>query len=237
MNNKKFITVNALVGCIFILSLALQPILISNIDLDDTMLLANLGWRGINGQRPVLDFPHLYSGVAAQYVSWAFYLFDVSFRAINFALLMMFASSFTILGILCFRRLSFTRFSILGVLSAALTISLVPLEVGRIAVPTIGHSFSYNHFAIVIMMALTVFALIKVKERNTEYVCAVFAGFAVAVLILLKPTFSVFGLAVLLACMSQSRWISSVLILFGTMLSMTILDPGMQRTLVRLIFY
>lgn len=228
---KPFIIFNFTLVLYFILALALQPIAIGNIDLDDTILLANIGWRVINGLKPVIDFPHLYGGVVAEFVSLSFYIFGVSFRAINFALIIMFGVSITVLGFLSVSRISLARFSLLAVLSAALMLSLVPIEVGRIAVPTIGQSFSYNHFAVILMMALTVYTLVRVDNINLEIASSIVAGIIIVLLTLVKPTFSVFGLAVIAACLVQSRWLSVGIIILSIVIGTIVLDPGLQRIL------
>lgn len=228
---RLFPVLNLSITAAFIGLLLIQPILIDTGHMDDTVLLANLGWRGVNGLEPVLDFPHFYGGVTSKFVTWAFQIFGASYFSIQYAFVMMFIAASSVIWILGYQRIPISYLTLLTALAGTLILSLVPIETGRYEEPITRHSFVYNHAAIVLMMALSLFALLKAKPGPLEDGRAVFAGVTIYVLILLKPTFGVFGACVVLACLVQARWRCSLLIALGVGLGVWFLDPGMERAL------
>lgn len=222
---------NCLIAVLFIALLSAQSILIDSVHLDDTILLAHLGWRGLNGFFPNTDYPHFYGGIVAQFITWSFKAFGADFKSINYAFLMMYLAGISSLFILSLKRLSTIGLSTLIVFSAALILSLAPIETGFIRGPIAAHSFVYNHVGIVIMMGLTAFAAKGVQPRSFELASAVFAGFSAYALVLLKTTFGIFAPFLLLALLFQRRWLTTAFLILGTILGMILMDPGMTRAL------
>ncbi len=222
---------NILAVLVFLAILVLHPIPLDTHHMDDTVFLAHVGWRGVNGLTPVLDYPSYYGGMTERFMTWAFQLFGVSYRSINYGIAMMFAPGAAMLWILGWRRLSTTRLTLLIAVSAALVLSLSPIELGRVDWPRVAHSYVYNHVGIVLMMALTIFSLERATPRPLEVATALLAGVVVFALMLLKSTFGVVGPFVVLACLLQGRWLSTVSVVAGTILGMLLMDPGLQRVL------
>lgn len=218
---------NLAVVIFLIVALVIAPIAIDQIHMDDTVFLANLGWRGVNGYRPVIDYPHFYGGLAEWFVTTAFRLFGVSYKVINYAFVMLFAAAASLGWLLCWKRLRAVELSLLAAIAASLILSLNPLEAYQNFTP--GHSFVYNHVAIVLMLGLTVFACLELDDRRSEMISALAAGGVLYVLVLLKTPFGTFGLAVLLACLIQNRWRSAGLVVAGAVIVMLLLDPTMAK--------
>ncbi|MCF7698612.1 hypothetical protein [Loktanella sp. M215] len=223
------VLIHLILAASFLVMLLLQPVLVDTKHMDDTVFLANLGWRGVHGLRPVIDYPHFYGGVTAQFVTWAFQLFGATYYAINYAFAMMGVACVATLWALGWQRLPSAGLALLTAISSALLLSLLPIELGFINRPQIAHSFAYNHAAIVLMMAITVFCLQKARSRKVEMATALLAGIVVYALALLKPTFAVFGPCVVLACLIQARRLSAAFVVLGACAGMLVMDPGMVR--------
>ncbi|MCB1337297.1 MAG: hypothetical protein KDK10_07530 [Maritimibacter sp.] len=222
------------VVCLFVSSLLLTPITVDGTHMGDTLLLAHLGWRGVNGLVPVIDYPHFYGGMTAAFVTGSFKLFGVSFKSVDIAFVMMFAAAGAVLALLAWRRISGVAMTLILALASALVLGLSPIEVGRVLVPA--HSFVYNHVGIVLMMGLVVFGLVPVENKGHEGVTALVGGVAGYALVLLKTTFGIVLPAVLIACALQGRWRSALLFLGGLVFGMVVLDPGMVRAVGSLEF-
>lgn len=220
---------NLLLTACFVFFVAFPAVVLDDHHFSDTVLLANLGWRGINGFLPNIDFPHFYGGVTAWFMTLAFKLFGVDYRSINYAFLMLYGASVGCLLLLSFRRLSITASTCLVVFAAALILSLAPIEEGFVVWPRIAHSFVYNHVATVLVMALTVYAAREIIPARIEAASSVLAGFVVFLMILLKTTFAIFVPFLLLALLIQSRLRSSLFLMIGTALGVLVLDPNLIR--------
>jgi hypothetical protein len=236
-----FTAFNLIVVFFFLLVLLATPLALDTIFMADTVLFAHLGWRGVNGLSPVIDFPHFYGGMTTYFVTKAFQIFGVSFKSIDYAFVMMFGAATAVLWGLSWRRLPWHAIALLLALSAALMISLFSIEHAVSWHPrklrfNVSHSYVYNHAGIVLMMALTVFALKPTANRWLEWGAAVVAGLALYGLMLLKTTFGVMLPCVVLACMLQGRWSSVLLVLAGAGAGMLLMDPGMTRVLGSLNF-
>src|SRR5687768_13154233 len=85
-----FIVVNLLLVLFLVAALLVAPIAVDQIHMDDTVLLAHVGWRGVNGLVPVIDYPHFYGGFAEAFVIASFKLFGVSYKAVDYAFVMLF---------------------------------------------------------------------------------------------------------------------------------------------------
>lgn len=216
---------------LFLGGLLLHPVILDSIHFDDTAFLAHLGWRGVNGFFPIDDYPHFYGGMTARFVTWAFEIFGVDFRAINYAFAMVFGAAVSVLLLLGWGRVSAAGLSLLTVLAAALILSLAPIELGRIGAPRSAHSYVYNHAGLVLMMGLTLFSIVEVTSKRLEIVSALAAGVSIYGLILLKTTFGIFAPFAVIALLSQRRWLSSALVSAGAVLGMVLMDPGMARAL------
>ncbi len=228
---RALVIANCLIALLFLILLLLQPVLIDSFHFDDTVLLANLGWRGVNGYYANIDYPHFYGGVVAIFVKWSFQIFGVDYVSINYAFIAMFLMSFAAFLTLSLKRLSVIGMSTLSVLSAALTLSLVPIEAGFIFGPESAHSYVYNHVAVVIIMGLTAFSAKVVPNRLVEATSALVAGCSIYALVLLKTTFAVFAPFIFLALLLQRRFRSIAFVVLGTVLGMLIMDLGMTRAL------
>ncbi len=226
---KASLIINVSVALFFAIALIIAPIAVDQIHMDDSLLLANVGWRGVNGLAPVIDYPHFYGGFAESFVIASFQAFGVSLKTLDYAFVMLFAAAAPVIWLLCWKRLRSVDISLLTAIAAVLIVSLNPLESHENFSPA--HSFVYNHVGIVLMLALTVFACRVIEDRRLEFAAAFAAGGALYALVLLKTTFGLFGLSVLLICLIQRRWSSVGLMLAGAILVLLLLDPTLARAL------
>lgn len=230
ISSSKFISsIHILLTICFAAILIISPVAIDYVHMDDTVLLANVGWRGIIGYEPVIDYPHFYGGFTESFVTLSFALFGASYKSIDYAFVMLFGVSALFAFILCWRRITAVEIGLVTVLSAGLIMSLDPIE--GFEHFDIGHSYVYNHVGVVLMLALTVFACIKIEDHRTERLSAAAAGIIFYALMLVKATFGLIGISVIVACLLQKRWISAGLLLAGATVAMLALDPAMARVL------
>lgn len=225
---------NYILMTLFLAALLLAPIAVDRVHMGDMVFLGTLGWRGVNGLIPVIDYPHFYGGMTSWFVTAAFNAFGVSYKSLNYAFAMMFVVASGVLWGLSWRRLSGSAITLLLTLAAALIISLDPIEYRPFL--GIAHSFVYNHVGIVLMMALTLFASKSIGDRKAEGTAAFVAGVATYGLILLKTTFGVMLPCVVLACLVQRRWSSAALVTVGATAGMLAMDPWMTRSIGSLLF-
>ena len=228
------VILNTIVVMFFIGVLLFVPQIVDDIHMEDTVLLGNIAWRGLNGYFPVIDYPHFYGGITELAITVAFYLFGTSYKSIDYGFILLFFFACLATWTLCWKRLSYNYITLLTALAAALLISLDPLEV--VQVFHIGHSFSYNHLAVVLMLSLIVFACSAHDESQREFITAFLAGVILYVLILIKTTFGLIGPSIIFVCLLQRRWTSALLIMAGVTTAMLFLDPGMPRALGSLSF-
>lgn len=221
-------TVNLVIIIFLLMVTAFRPLAMMRAHLDDSVLLAQLGWRGMAGLTPVLDYPHFWSGITSVTMAFTFEIFGPTFKAIDYALIVFFLWSTALLVLMCWKRLGMRPIIVLVTLSAALIVSGQPIELGF---PNSTHSFVYNHVAITLMMGLLVFGLLKAEDSRVEIVGALVAGFTLYLLAMLKPTFSIIAPFVVLACLVQGRWIATSLVLVGAAVTMLVLDFGMVRVM------
>ena len=226
---KSLLLLNLSVAFLLAAALLIAPVAVDQIHMDDTVLLANVAWRGVNGYAPVIDYPHFYGGFAESFVTASFMVFGVSYKAIDYAFVTLFLVTASLVWLLCWNRLRIVETSLLTALGAAIILSLDPLEAFQHFRP--GHSFVYNHVGIVLMLALTVFACRTVESRRAELASALAAGGAIHTLVLLKTTFGLFSLSLVLACLVQKRWLAAGLVMVGGAVTMLVLDPTMERAL------
>lgn len=224
---KSLLLLNLSVAFLLAAALLIAPVAVDQIHMDDTVLLANVAWRGVNGYAPVTDYPHFYGGFAESFVTASFMVFGVSYKVIDYAFVTLFLVTASLVWLLCWNRLRNVETSLLTALGAAIILSLDPLEAFQHFRP--GHSFVYNHVGIVLMLALTVFACRTVESRRAEVASALAAGGAIYTLVLLKTTFGLFSLSLVLACLIQKRWLAAGLVMVGGAVTMLALDPTMER--------
>lgn len=219
----------ALVACLAMF-VASAPIAFDNLMMSDTLFLANLGWRGVNGLQPVIDYPHFYGGGTAGFMTAAFALFGPSYKSIYFGYLLAFTFVAVALAVFSWKRLRLIDFSLLLLLVAALTLSFTPIEnPDELIVSTVSHAYFYNHLALAIMCALAVHALVICPDLRIEIAASVVAGIALCLLAFLKTTFAVFAGAMLFAYLVQGRWKSATIVLLTGLGLSVVLDPGWVR--------
>ena len=223
-----FIAVNLLIALFFVVALLMAPVAVDQIHMDDIVLLANVAWRGVNGLAPVIDYSHFYGGFAEYFVTTSFRLFGVSYKVVDYAFVMLFVVAAGATWALCWKRLTLAETSLVTVLGAALILSLDPLEAFQHFKP--GHSFVYNHVGIVLMVALTVFACRESRRSSCSNCCRRRwrASWSIS-LILLKTTFGLVGVSIVLACLIQKRWASAALVVAAATVTMLVVDPAMAR--------
>lgn len=224
---KVLLIIHSVTILFFVAAVTVAPVIVDRIHVDDTVLLANIAWRGVNGLAPAIDYPHFYGGFTESFVTASFGMFGVAYKSIDYAFVLLFGFTALIGCALCGRRLSLTEFGLLIALGAALILSLSPLEVSSVF--QVAHSFVYNHVGVVLMLALTVFSCIGLEDRRTERISSFIAGVALYILILVKTTFGLIGPSIILACLLQRRWASAGLVCVGAAAAMLAIDPGMHR--------
>lgn len=234
---KVFMALNAATIVLLAFFLIAGPIVVDTMFSADMLFLAHLGWRGLNGASPIVDFPHFYGGMTAWFMTQAFRLFGVGYKSVDYGFVIMFAATAPVVAGLCWRRIAGPGIILLLALSACLMLSLHLIES---ATPwaEVSHAYIYNHTAIALILGLTVFTLQEADEARIETGGALLAGVAIYALILLKTTFGVMGISVLLGCLVMGRWRAAGLVGLGALLGMLAMDPGMDRALgsLRLFF-
>lgn len=231
LNPRVLIIFNILIAALLPLMLVRSPVLLDTVHTDDTLMWAHLGWRGLNGLTPVLDYPHFYGGLVAQVITWSFELFGFRFKAIDYAFVAMFLAATSVMLLLTYRRLSALSVSLLVAFSAALVVSLVPIGLGPIHALHAAHSYVYNHLAIVLIMGLTVFGMVETSNARLEILSALAAGFALYILVLLKTPFGAFAPFLLIALLVKQRWAAAIAVVLSGTATMLTLDFGMPRAL------
>ncbi|MFK7751023.1 MAG: hypothetical protein AB8B51_00595 [Sedimentitalea sp.] len=212
------------------LTFCLVPIAYDTIHLQDTMFFAELGWRILNGALPTIDFNHFYGGVVAQYVAWAFQLFGVSVKSIDYAFVMMMLSTLGLAMIVAAWRTTRLSALALAMLVVACVLARVPFEeLTAIQRPTSAHSFVYNRLGSAIALVLTVFALIPASKRWPDVIAGLLCGAAAYMIVLIKPTFVPFLPVFYLALLLQGRWIALAASAVGLGVAIVALDPGAAR--------
>lgn len=209
---------------------ALVPFAFNTLHVQDTMFFADLGWRVLHGLTPTLDFGHFYGGVVAHYVAWAFALFGVDAKAIDYAFLLMLASVAGFAFVLCLRRTSRLGMVALMLVIAACLLARVPLEMmTAVQKPVAAHSFIYNRLAITIVLPLSLFALLRADVKVLELMAGLLAGAGAFVLVLIKPTFITFVPFFVLALVVMQRWPALLAVAVGFVLTLLIVDPGAAK--------
>lgn len=226
---KQVVTsLNLAVVVTFVLLLALSPVLFDTRFVPDLALLANLGWRWMHGIAPVVDYPHFHGGVMAWVMGQSMKLFGASYKSIDYGFLILFFGAAASVTTLAWGRISGLGLSVLLALSAALILSLHAVEFGHTWVGAT-HAFAYNHVAIVLVLGMICFALGTGPGQKTETGAGLLAGVTLYVVVMLKPTFVVFGPFLVLACLVQGRVRAAGLVLLGAVIGMLLMDFGLTR--------
>jgi len=204
------------------------PIAIDTAFMIDTTFLAHLGWRGVNGLSPIVDFWHFYGGFTAANLTLSFKLFGVSMKSVDFAFVLIFLQAMGLLLLLCYKRLSFASISLLFVLSA--TVILGPLSIEDGYRPYINHSFVYNHFAMIVIIAVSVFSMNpRTDVVSLDFLTSILAGIALFLLALAKPTFIVVAPFIVASCLMRGGCRAAVLVFLGFLVAFFLLDPWAIR--------
>ncbi|SMX22057.1 hypothetical protein BOA8489_00144 [Boseongicola aestuarii] len=222
-----FIFSAAIVG-FFLLFRVASPISIDTAYMIDTTFLANLGWRGVNGLSPVLDYWHFYGGFTEANLTLAFQLFGVSMKSVDFAFALIFSEAAALLALLSVKRLSCTSFWLLLAISATIILGPISIEDGYL--PYTNHSFVYNHFAMIVIIAVSIFAINSRSEyASLDILSSLIVGMTLLILALTKPTFLVVAPFAVAACAIRKDLRAAALIVLGFVLALVFLDPWAVR--------
>ena len=215
-----------------VLGFLAAPIAYDTMHLQDTFFFAELGWRVLNGFEPVIDFGHFYGGVIAHVVAWAFQLFGVTLKSIDYAFVMLLCPVLALTGLVAWRRLStFSALALVLIVSACLLARIPMEELTAVQHGVFAHSFVYNRFACALAVALTIFALIPGQRAGIELSAALLCGVACYLMVLTKPTFVTFPLFFLIALGLTGRLRSLLAAVAGTVVTMALIDFGAVRVL------
>jgi hypothetical protein len=214
------------------LLVTLCPVVYNTDDLADTIFLVGVAWRIFNGAVPVVDFGHFYGGFSETYISWAFSLFGVSIKALDYALLLQFATTAIIVAVASWRRISVVSFWMLLLVSGMCILTRAPFEYDISLTSVVSaHSFVYNRFALALTIPVMLFAILPVNDRNAELTCAIVIGATLYMIALTKPSFVVFLPAVFLALALQARFRGLFFVTLGLLIAKFYLDFGAARFL------
>ncbi len=205
------------------------PVLLDNAFIVDTLFVGNLGWRGVNGLRPVIDYPHHYGGGFTAIVVFAFKLFGANIKSIDYAYVLLFFFVIVFGLLVATRRISVANTSLLLVLTASLILAPNCIEDGFTYYFT--HSFAYNHVAVSLMMFLTIFVSTKSRLTTLQeiFVCLVSGG-VLFFLILLKTPFAVFAVFFFVGCVVNRGLEVTFFCAVGFAAATVVFDPGFART-------
>lgn len=209
----------------------LSPIVLDTAHLEDTIFLADAGWRVFNGFTPGTDFMHFYGGVQAAFVSFAYSIFGLSVKSIDYAMFLQFLFAAT--GLVLISKHRIDTFPLIAILSVVAIVILTrrPIEGDPITGVLFTHSFTYNKFALALCILLTVFIARKAENQRFEIASAIFCGVTAIVLALVKPTFFLGALGLYLALCVQRRWAAIGWCLLGSVAAALLFDPDLSRFL------
>ena len=206
------------------------PIAIDTAFMIDTTFLAILGWRGVNGLSPVVDYWHFYGGFTAANVTLAFKLFGVSLKSVDYSFVLIFIWATLLLALLSWGRQSFLTFCLLLLVTAAIILGPLSIEDGYLRY--VNHSYVYNHFAMTVVIAITIFVTTPHSgSPNWDSISAFVAGFALFLLFITKSTFFVIAPFMFAACLIQRQYRVVGLMLVGLVAALLTLDPGAVKFL------
>lgn len=207
----------------------LVPVVYDTLHLQDTMFLADIGWRVYSGADPVTDFEHLYGGVMARTIALAYELAGPRIKALDYAALILWAGVMALLGVVAVRRVDAFMAAATAALVSAVLFARQPFEATfHVHEANAAHSFVYNRFGTGAMIVLGLFAIVPARVRGVEWAAALIAGVACFVLALTKSTFMLVAPAVAIALLIQARWVSAGLAALGFAGAAVVLDPGLR---------
>jgi hypothetical protein len=209
-----------------------SPVVYNTLFLVDTLFQLEVGWRILNGAVAAVDFNDFYGEIVGQYIAWAFGLFGVSVKALDYATLMLFGSTAIAAAAICFRRVGWLSLWILLLLIAALILSRMPLEMGQsVTEITSANAFIYNRFATALALIVMVFVLVPSNDPVADALGAIVTGALLVVMALTKPTFVIFLPFALLALIVQGRYRAALFCVSGSVAAMLLIDPMAQKFL------
>lgn len=196
----------------------------------DTLFILGTGWRTHEGLRPVLDFGDFYGGAVAEGLAMTMRLFGTDvFTLERFALLSL-ACLVLVAAIILNRRISMNGFMALVLTLAVLMLSRYPLELNEPIIRIVStHSFFYNRFGLALLLVSGLFVALRAPTERHDLLPGVLLGFLVVVAALTKPTFIVLMLGVLIGLTLQQRWQALAAVVVGIAVSVTLLDPTLQK--------
>ena len=226
--SRVIVVVCLLSSAFFIAFRLLTPIAIDTAFMHDTMYLASLGWRGVNGLWPIVDYWNFYGGFTAANVTLAFTLFGVSLKSVDYAFVIVFAWATLLLAVFSWKRISLLGFCICLLVVATIILGPISIEDGYS--PHVNRSFIYNHFAMAVIVGLTIFIAQPITSSPIWDAATGFvAGIALVILVLAKATFVVVAPFIFAACFFQRQYTTSLCMLAGLMVAFFLLDPGAMR--------
>lgn len=215
-----------------LIAFILTPGIYDTLHMDDTLFLAELGWRKHLGATPVIDFNHFYGGITTQYLSWAFALFGPGIKFLDYAILLQFITLATFALAVSYKRIGVMSAGLLLLLITVLLLTRSPLEMAIFTNPynsVSAHSFFYNRYATSLVLIMVVFSMVPIRNQRVELFNALLCGVAVYVLVLVKPTFVIFAPALLLTLSFQRRWSVVLVCVLGIASAGLLLDFGAEK--------
>lgn len=212
----------------------LTPGIYDTLHMDDTLFLAELGWRMHLGATPVIDFNHFYGGITAQYLSWTFGLFGPGIKSLDYAILLQFITLAIFALAVSYKRIGVMSVGLLLLLITVLLLTRSPLEMAIFtnAYNSVSaHSFVYNRYATSLALIMVVFSMVPARDQRVELFGALLCGVAVYILVLVKPTFVIFAPALFLTLSFQRRWGVVFVYVLGITVACLFLDFGAKKFL------
>lgn len=226
-------------GCItlsvMLLVIALWPSQTSAIFIDtdhepDTLFILGAAWRAHEGLTPAVDFGYFYggileSGMAATMRVLGHTAFVFEYFSAFIAILL------SVVFYLAFRsRISVSALGLLILSSSVLLLTRHPLEYHSIGSGVVStHSFFYNRFGLVALLAAGLFVGLPSQKRGADLVSGALIGALVALASLVKPTFTILLVGTIAGLLVQSRWHAVVALLGGVLAVVLMVDPQLAR--------
>lgn len=238
MNEKQFeifiIYLSFILFIFFVIAVLIPSVgngvFLDNHHLPDTLFIFGAAWRTYQGLTPAIDFGYFYGGLLENGMALTMRIFGHSVFIFDyFTVILVLIFSLIIIAMLR-SRLSVSGLSLILMIIAALLLTRQPLEhqsVGSNLVST--HSFLYNRFGLVVLIAAGMFVALPSRNRAAELAGGMLAGVLVAFAMQVKPTFAILLVGTVGGLMLQLRWRAVGGLLLAAVIVLMFVDPMLLR--------
>lgn len=216
-----------LIILIQIITLIIMPVVYDTIHLNDTLFILNEASRIFRGLEPGVDYGSFFPGFTPRVIALAFSFTGPTVNALDVAPLLNLAIITPITVLIFYKRLGPFSSAAMAALITTCLLTRAPFE----AFPALthivsAHSSYYNRIGLACALLILVFVLVPLKDKRIfEYVGGFGAGFAMAIALMSKWSFSFIFAAVLAALAIQKRGNALFSFVTGTLILWIFLDP------------